>query len=107
VRYQVTYQVDAGFSPWGCLAWLIAFVLALGVAIAVWFIWVVFLREGLFVVVNVAAYPTSEPGVSRVVLAAGRDIGQPTKADPKYEKYWRPVAEFIERELGGVRQSST
>jgi hypothetical protein len=63
-------------------------VLLFGFAIAVaWLIWAMLFREELLVVVNVGVYPTSVPGVSRVVLAVGRDIGQPTRTNPKYEKY--------------------
>jgi hypothetical protein len=123
-RSQVTYRVDPGPSARGFLVWLIGFglpfgvvtyvlgfswviVFLFGVAIAMtWLFWVLFERESSLIIINVSAIPTSEPDTSKVVLAVGRDTGQPpTRSAPKDAKYWRPVAKFIEHELGGVRES--
>jgi hypothetical protein len=124
-RSQVTYRVDPGPSARGFLVWLIGFglpfgvvtyvlgfswviVFLFGVAIAItWLFWVLFERESSLIIINVSAIPTSEPDTSKVMLAVGRDSGQPpTRSAPKDAKYWRPVAKFIEYELGGVRESS-
>jgi hypothetical protein len=124
-RSQVTYRVDPGPSARGFLVWLIGFglpfgvvtyvlgfswviVFLFGVAIAItWLFWVLFERESSLIIINVSAIPTSEPDTSKVVLAVGRDTGQPpTRSAPKDAKYWRPVAKFIEHELD-PRSSAT
>lgn len=91
---RLTCKVDYGFNPWGCLVWLLLFVVTLGSAILVWLAWLAWFRDDSIPAVYVGAYPESS-SVSRVTVSS--------KQKPEYAE---PIAEWIQRELVEKRRAA-
>lgn len=91
---KLTCKVDYGYNPWGCVVWLLLFIVTLGAAILAWLAWILWLRDDYVPAVYVGAYPEST-SLSRVTLSSKRK-----------PEYLEPIAEWIQRELVEKRRAA-